>query len=92
VTLLRPVGALITPLCVTVTVRPATVAVDERAVDCEEAATVSETEPGPLPLAALTETQVAALDAVHEQPAVVVIVTVVLPPPPATETVVGETV
>lgn len=49
-------------------------------------------EPEPLPLAELTEIQVAALDALHEQPAVVVIATVALPPEPGTATVVGETV
>ena len=49
-------------------------------------------DPEPLPLVGLTEIQVAALDAVHEQPAVVVMATVVLPPAPGTATVVGETV
>jgi len=86
------VGARITPPCVTVTVRPATVAVDDRAVDCEEAATVRVSEPEPLPLAGPTEIQVAALDAAHEQPAVVVMATVALPPEPGTASVVGETV
>ena len=89
---MRPVGALITPPCVTVTVRPATVAVDDRAVDCEDAATVRVSVPEPLPLAGPTEIQVAPLDAVHEQPLVVVTVSAAFPPAPAIDTVVGETV
>jgi hypothetical protein len=86
------VGARSTPPCVTVTVRPAMVTVVERAVDCEEAATVRMTDPEPLPLAGLTDIQVAAVDAVHAQPLVVVMASVTFPPVPAIETVVGETV
>ena len=89
---MRPVGALSTPPCVTVMVRPATVAVDDRAVDCEEAAPERVSEAEPLPLAGLAEIQVVALDAVHEQPLVVATVSVTLPPAPAIDTVVGETV
>ena len=89
--MLRAVGARITPPCVTVTVRPAMVAVADRAVDCDEAVTVSVTDPEPLPLAGLTDIQVAALDAVHAQPLVVVTASVTLPPGAAMETVVGET-
>ena len=86
------VGARITPPCVTVTVRPATVAVVDRPVDSEEAATVRMIEPEPLPLAALTESHVAALEAVHAQPLVVVMVSVAFPPAAGNDTVVGETV
>jgi len=77
---------------VTVTDRPATVAVADRAVDWEDAAAVRVTEPEPLPLAGLTEIQAAPLEVVQAQPAVVVTVSVALPPAFGRATVVGETV
>ena len=73
-----------------VTVRPATVTVPERAPPVF-AATVSCTDPSPLPLAADTLIHAAFDVAVHRQPPLVFTVTLTVPPPLATVCCVGAT-
>jgi hypothetical protein len=78
------------PACVTVTVRPATVTVPVRELDVVLAATVSVTDPFPVPDAGLTVIQAVPLEAVHAQLAAVATATDALPAPAATDSVAGE--
>jgi hypothetical protein len=75
---------------VTVTALPATVTVAVREDVVALAATVSVTDPPPLPLAGETPTQAAFDVALHAQPALVETMTLSVPPPLAIETLVGD--
>jgi hypothetical protein len=93
---LKEVGAAVkvhgTPACVTVTAWPPTVTVAERELVEVLAASVSVTEPFPLPLAGDTVTQLWFDEAVHAQPACAVTVTVCVPAPAVTLNEVGAAV
>lgn len=79
-----------TPACVTVTVFPPMVTVAVRLEVAVFAGIVRVTAPLPVPVAGETATQDAAVDAVHEHPAIAVTLIVALPPSLAMETVVVE--
>jgi hypothetical protein len=82
----------VTPTCVMVTVRPATVSVPDRVPVAVLAATAYPTAPFPLPLAVpVSVSHELLLEADHEHPAPAVTETVPLPPDAAADASSGET-